>query len=138
MNKVIIVVTLLILGIGLQGQNLQFTYFNKTFGGNDTINILAQAVQPVEDGYMLLGGYTVSDNRALYIKKLDLSGNVSWLKTFETGTPGDFYNLGIVEWGGNVIKDEDLIVVTYKEEDLLQLTNLRCLDGNGISLFFVI
>lgn len=133
MKKVIFVITLLILGIGLQGQSLQFTYFNKTFGGNDTINILAQAVQPVEDGYMLLGGYTVSDNRALYIKKLDLSGNVSWLKTFETGTPGDFYNLGIVEWGGNVIKDEDLIVVTYKKQEDICINKL---DVNGISLFF--
>lgn len=106
MNKVIFVITLLILGIGgLQGQSLQFTYFNKTYGGNDTINILAQVVQPVGEMYYVLGSYTLSTHRAFYVQLIDNIGEVKWIKEFEIGEVGSIANLGVIEWGALALRE---------------------------------
>ncbi|OWY21804.1 T9SS C-terminal target domain-containing protein [Sphingobacteriales bacterium UPWRP_1] len=84
-----------------QVQTGSFTYFNKTFGGNDTINILAQAVQPLEDGYLVLGGYSSANiNNARYLVRLDENGDALWIKNIVTGS----------QW--NVIEDGKFVCAT--------------------------
>jgi hypothetical protein len=57
----------------LIAQTDNFTYFNKVFEA-DTMNMLSQVVRPIEDGYLVIGGYTTLTNQAIYIMKLSLMG----------------------------------------------------------------
>ncbi|MBK8474492.1 MAG: hypothetical protein IPL33_21225 [Sphingobacteriales bacterium] len=101
MSKIIAIVLLLCLGINSKAQD--FTYFNKTYGGNDTINILAQAVQPIEDGYLTLGNYAdINSVYAIYVRKIDKNGDTIWFKYIEQG---DVENLGNITTGLKVLKD---------------------------------
>ena len=93
MKKVILLATLLILGIRLQGQTDNFTYFNKVFEA-DTMNLLAQAVRPIEDGFLVFGGYSSIVNNALFVMKLDLEGNKVWMKHLDEGE-----EVGVLEDG---------------------------------------
>ena len=47
-------------------QTNNFTYFNKVFEA-DTMNLLAQVVKPIDDGYLVLGGYITLNTKALYV-----------------------------------------------------------------------
>ena len=109
MFRIICMIAAICLHQNIKAQD--FTYFNKTYGGNDTINMLAQAVQPIEDGYLVLGGYSdINNEHVLYVEKIDNSGEVIWLKGFEYGNTQD---LGIIGAGGQVLKDSDCLLVTY-------------------------
>ena len=121
MSKIIAIVLLLCLGINSKAQD--FTYFNKTYGGNDTINILAQAVQPIEDGYLVFGGYSdINNDHALYVRKIDNLGETVWLKSIEAGT---FSTLGGIWTGLQVLKDNNFLLVTYSKYTDISLTKLN-------------
>jgi len=106
-----------------QAQN--FTYFNKTYGGNDTINILAQAAVPIDSGYMVLGGYEDISHRAFYTQKIDLQGNLQWFRDFETATSGDFTSLSVIEYGAQVLKDGNFLMVVYEKNHNVCFTKLN-------------
>ena len=114
-----------ILSVLTFAQQNAITYFNKTYGGNDTIHILAQAAVPIDSGYMVLGGYTDATHRALYSQKIDLQGNLQWRKDFETGTPGDFTSLSIIEYGAQVLKDGNYLMVVYEKNHNVCFTKLN-------------
>jgi hypothetical protein len=128
MKKVILVVTLLILGIRLQGQTDNFTYFNKVLS-SDTMNILAQAIQPIEDGYLTLGGYATSENYVLYIRKLNLTGETEWIKPFEIIE--NLADLGIIEWGGQVRIVNNSLIAVYERAKNICFIKFN-LDGDTI------
>ncbi|HRI29051.1 MAG TPA: hypothetical protein PK715_13410, partial [Chitinophagales bacterium] len=108
--------TLLFAGY-LQAQTPDFIYFNKMFEA-DTMNLLAQAVKPIDDGYLVLGGYVTVNTKALYVLKLDLTGNLLWFKHIEEGP-----NVGVIEDGKFVTATPDgNFVVTYST---IKPNNLR-------------
>ncbi len=78
----------------------QFTYFNKVFGG-DTSNMLAQVIQPVSGGHLVIGSYgTQSIEHAIFIMKLDSQGNPLTFKDLVVGA----------EWG--VVEDGSFVKPT--------------------------
>jgi len=99
----------------LRAQNSEFTYFSKTYGGNDTINILAQAAKPYGNNYLLFGSYTSIVHRALYIAMYDKYGDIVWMKDFEKGPPGDPYTLGVIESGSQILVDNSSICSVYEK-----------------------
>ncbi|QQS29071.1 MAG: T9SS type A sorting domain-containing protein [Sphingobacteriales bacterium] len=131
MKKAIIICYFLTLFLELQGQNIEFTYFNKIYGGNDTINILAQVVQPVGEMYYVLGSYTLSTHRAFYVQLIDNIGEVKWIKEFEIGEVGSIANLGVIEWGALALREVTGLAVTYRKGDDICLTKLNY-EGNVI------
>ena len=130
MSRLLFFMAILLYSLVGKGQS-SFTYFNKTYGGNDTINILAQAVQPIEGGYLVLGGYGVSDHQAFYIQKLNQQGDMIWIKEFETGNVGSLEGIGVIEWGSMVFKEDNLLSVTYRKQSDVCLTKLNY-DGDSI------
>ncbi|HRK27734.1 MAG TPA: hypothetical protein PK239_10645, partial [Chitinophagales bacterium] len=68
----------------------------------DTMNLLAQAVKPIDDGYLVLGGYVTLNTKAIYVLKLDLTGNLLWFKHIEEGS-----NVDVVEDGKFVTATPD-------------------------------
>ncbi|MGB0931175.1 MAG: T9SS type A sorting domain-containing protein, partial [Chitinophagales bacterium] len=73
---------LLLLGLYSSSYS-QNTYFNKAIG-NDTITLLTAPNLPVQDGYLVAGGFSSYNNyRAIYIKKLDFNGNLLWTKIID-------------------------------------------------------
>jgi hypothetical protein len=58
MKKLLFILCCILSTLTFAQQNT-ITYFNKTFGGSDSINILAQVVRPVSDGYLVWGGIIV-------------------------------------------------------------------------------
>jgi hypothetical protein len=122
--KAIIVIAILLLNMLANCLHAQdFTYFNKTYGGNDTINILAQAVQPVEDGYLVFGNYANNTiDYGMFIMKTDTIGNFTWLKNLDT-TP-TFQQLGISR-GTQVIKEHDNITLLYGKQKNIHLSKLN-------------
>jgi hypothetical protein len=124
-NKHLIIV-LLLCSNTLLGQHL--SYFNKTLV-SDTMNILAQSVLPVEGGYISLGGYATSEHYAMYIRKLDNNGNTEWIKSFLTEQNAS--NIGIIEWGGQVIVDNNHLVATYLKNNDIWLTKFN-LNGDTV------
>ncbi len=100
MKKAILAITLLIVGIGLQGQTIQFNYFNKVFGG-DTSNMLAQVIQPISGGYMVIGSYgTQNITHSVYVINIDEQGNQLSFKNLVVGS----------EWG--VVEDGSFVKPT--------------------------
>ncbi len=94
----------------LIAQTDNFTYFNKVFEA-DTMNMLSQVVRPIEDGYLVIGGYTTLTNQAIYILKLNLMGDLIWFKHLDEGS-----NLGVVEDGKFVVgTSDDKFVITYSK-----------------------
>jgi len=99
---------LLFITATLAAQTNNFIYFNKMFEA-DTMNLLAQAVKPIDDGYLVLGGYVTVNTKALYVLKLDLTGNLLWFKHIEEGA-----NVGVIEDGKFVTATPDgNFVVAY-------------------------
>ncbi|OWY21806.1 hypothetical protein B6N25_08470 [Sphingobacteriales bacterium TSM_CSS] len=92
----------------LAAQTSNFTYFNKVFEA-DTMNLLSQVVKPINDGYLVIGGYITVNKKAIYIMKLSLMGDVIWFKHLDEGN-----NLGVVEDGKFAIATSDhKFVLTY-------------------------
>ena len=106
------------------------SYFNKTYGGNDTINILGQAIVPIDSGYIVFGNYsTPSVAYGLGSMKIDEQGNMLWFKGLEETST--FQQMGIA-WGGESIKDDNAIMLLYsKQKDI----NLFKLTFNGDTLW---
>ncbi|QQS30175.1 MAG: T9SS type A sorting domain-containing protein [Sphingobacteriales bacterium] len=105
----------------LQAQT-SFVYYNKTYGGNDTINILAQAVQQVEDGVLVFGNYgTNTIPYGLYCMKTDALGNFQWIKKLDE-TP-TFQQMGI-SVGTQVIRVQDNIILMYGKQKNIYVLKL--------------
>ncbi len=114
--------------IFLSAQTTNFTYFNKVFQA-DTMNMLSQAVRPIEDGYLVLGGYNSYVNHALYLFKVDLSGNLIWFKHID-----DDPKVKGIEDGKFVLQvDNNSYVVVYAREkpDGWNETHLVKFTSNG-------
>jgi len=92
---------LLFITATLAAQTNNFIYFNKMLEA-DTMNLLAQAVKPIDDGYLVLGGYVTLNTKAIYVLKLDLTGNLLWFKHIEEGS-----NVDVVEDGKFVTATPD-------------------------------
>ena len=123
---------LLILGtsVCLQAQNAHIT-FNKTYGGNDTMNMLAQAVVPVDSGYLVFGGYSALTHRAIYAQKISQEGNLVRINKLDTAALGDFTSVSVIEFGGQVFKDVDHILVVYEKDQDVCLLKLN-LNGDTL------
>jgi hypothetical protein len=109
-NKHLIIV-LLLCSNTLLGQHL--SYFNKTYWA-DTINLLATVCEQVETGYLTIGNYAKVDYWATYIRKLDTIGETEWIKEFDTSVGTN--ELGTIDWGARVIKDNKHLLVAYEKE----------------------
>ncbi|QQS29946.1 MAG: T9SS type A sorting domain-containing protein [Sphingobacteriales bacterium] len=95
----------------LSAQTTNFTYFNKVYEA-DTMNMLSQAVRPVEDGYLVLGVYSSYAGRALYLLKIDLAGNPEWFKHID-----DDPEVKGIEDGKFVLQvDSNSYIVVYARE----------------------
>ena len=98
------------------------SYFNKVYGGNDTMNMLTQIVKPLDEGYIIMGGYRTSNYRFLYTAKLDLQGNMQWFKNIDSinTVANDPLDLGVLENGNPVtqLTDKSLIATYYKYGDI--------------------
>ncbi len=121
-NKHLIIV-LLLCSHTLLGQHL--SYFNKTYWA-DTINLLATVCEQVETGYLTIGNYAKVDYWATYIRKLDTIGETEWIKEFDTSVGTN--ELGTIDWGARVIKDNKHLLVAYEKEQDIKLAKL---DFNG-------
>ncbi|OWY22951.1 hypothetical protein C7N43_02790 [Sphingobacteriales bacterium UPWRP_1] len=103
-----IMLFLIFITFALAAQTSNFTYFNKMFEA-DTMNLLSQVVKPINDGYLVIGGYITVNKKAIYIMKLSLIGDVVWFKHLDEGN-----NLGVVEDGKFAIATSDnKFVITY-------------------------
>ncbi len=91
--------------------------FNKTYGGNDTLNILAQAVVPVDSGYLVFGNYATNTIEAgLGMTILDKKGDFLSFKSIEKSPT--FINLGISS-GNQILKESNSFLLLYiKEQDI--------------------
>ncbi|QQS29075.1 MAG: T9SS type A sorting domain-containing protein [Sphingobacteriales bacterium] len=122
MKKQFFFIILILCVFHSKAQVAQFVYFNKVLS-SDTMNILAQAIQPIEDGYLTLGGYATSENYVLYIRKLNLTGETEWIKPFEIIE--NLADLGIIEWGGQVLHEPNILTATYKKTQDICLTKFN-------------
>ena len=104
--------------------------FNKTYGGNDTLNILAQAIVPVDSGYLAFGNYATNTIEAgLGMTILDKKGNFLSFKSIEQSPT--FINLGI-NGGNQILKDNNNFSLLYiKEQDI----NIAKFNYNGDTLW---
>ena len=131
-NFLLKTITLLfVLQTAVWGQQ-PITYFDKVYGGNDTMNMLTQIVKPLDKGYLIMGGYRTSNYRFFYAAKLDLQGNIKWFKNIDSintvlNNPLD---LGVLTNGSVAIQLNDKsIVATYgKHQDIV----VAKIDTNGI------
>ena len=83
--------------------------FNKTFT-NDTINILAQVVRPISDGYLVWGGYSSTNaSNVRYLMKFDELGNFVWSRDLLVGQ----------QW--NVIEDGKFLTETNDHHFVLAI-----------------
>ena len=110
------------------------SYFNKVYGGNDTMNMLTQIVKPLDEGYIIMGGYRTSNYRFLYTAKLDLQGNIQWFKNIDsintiTNNPLD---LGVLTSGSNAITVNNNLLITYEKYKDAVLVKI---DTNGIDVW---
>ncbi|OWY26161.1 hypothetical protein C7N43_36680, partial [Sphingobacteriales bacterium UPWRP_1] len=107
----IITIFFLLFSCYLKSQTTDFIYFNKVFEA-DTMNLLAQAVKPIDDGYLVLGGYNSYVNHALYLLKINLSGELIWFKHID-----DNSSVKGIEDGKFVLKiDNNFFIVVYARE----------------------
>ncbi|QQS30177.1 MAG: T9SS type A sorting domain-containing protein [Sphingobacteriales bacterium] len=128
MKKQFFFIILILCVFHAKAQVAQFIYFNKVLS-SDTMNILAQAIQPIEDGYLTLGGYATSENYVLYIRKLNLTGETDWIKPFEIIE--NLADLGIIEWGGQVRIVNNSLIAVYERAKNICFTKFN-LDGDTI------
>jgi hypothetical protein len=114
----------------LVAQNNSVNYFNKTYGGNDTLNILAQAVLPVDSGYLVFGNYATNTIEAgLGMTILDKKGDFLSFKSIEQSPT--FINLGI-NGGNQILKGNNNFSLLYiKEQDI----NIAKFNYNGDTLW---
>ena len=132
MNKIIkITITFLLFSVLLQAQNTNITYFNKVYGGNDTMNMLTQIVKPLDEGYIIMGGYRTPNYCFLYAAKLDVQGNMQWFKNIDSINTNvtSSYDLGILESGSTVtqIDNQTFMIVYHKYHDV----GITKIDTNG-------
>ncbi len=117
----------------INAQSNEVTYFNKIYWHPDTMQILSQAVRPIDDGYLVLGGYGSLLYEGLYVMKIDLVGTLIWFKHIEEGP-----NVGVVEDGKFVTATPDSnFVVTYstKKPNNLREMNLTKFNKDGVILW---
>ena len=74
--------------------------FNKVYWA-DTMNILSSTVLPIQDGYIVAGGYS-HVNKFIYIRKIDLWGETEWFKVLDSGL-----DVGATPESDNIIKTSD-------------------------------
>ena len=111
-------------GMAQEGNGL--VYFNKTYGGNDTCNMLCQVAYPLADGFLTMGGYATDDfGHTLYIMKTDQRGEFVWLKHL---VQGDTW--GVIEDGKRLCATNDGNFVLTIGKALLPLGT-----GSTIHLF---
>ncbi len=114
MNKAIIICFFSTLFFEIQGQNIEFTYFNKTYGATDTINILAASCVSLSDStYMVIGNYALSGFYAAYTMLLNSRGDITSIKQIDYSTGTN--ELGTIDWGARVLKDNDHVLVAYEK-----------------------
>lgn len=77
--RIIIIIVFLSGGINLLYGQATFSYFSQTYWA-DTMGILATVVEPITDGYLVVGPYTSINNKAIYVRKIDQRGNTIWFK----------------------------------------------------------
>ncbi len=111
LKNTIVLTTLLLLGISLQGQTDNFVYFNKVYWHPDTMQILSQVVRPIDDGYLVIGGYTTLNNKALYVMKLDLNGELIWFKHLDEGE-----NIKGIGDGKYLLNNDNDFVIVYAKQ----------------------
>ena len=111
---------------GMAQESNGLVYFNKTYGGNDTCNMLCQVAYPLADGFLTMGGYATDDfGHTLYIMKTDQQGEFVWLKHL---VQGDTW--GVIEDGKWLCATNDGNFVLTIVEALLPLGT-----GSTIHLF---
>ena len=123
---------LLILGtsVCLQAQNAHIT-FNKIYGGNDTINMLAQAVVPVDNGYLVFGNYaTTSIPYGLGLTQIDQQGNVLQFNNIDSTS--FFDNMGIY-WGAEALVENNGVSLLYGKGKDISLVKFNF---NGDTLWY--
>ena len=110
----------------------QFIYFNQTFW-QDTMNQLANAVLPLDNGHFLVaGGYTSANDKAVYLRRLDEYGNEQWLINLD-----DSPEVGNIVMGMQFIKTSDgNFALTYSKVNTVEMDiKLAKFDENGYVLW---
>jgi len=128
MKKQFFILLLCLYFFHTKAQVSEFVYFNKTLS-SDTINILSQAVKPIENGYLSLGGYATTEYYVLYISRLNLLGETEWIKPFEIIE--NIADLGIIEWGGQALINNNLLVAIYDHAKNLCFSKFNA-DGDTV------
>ena len=127
-----IVIPFLLFSVILCAQNISITYFDKVYGGNDTINMLSQVVKPIDSGYLLMGNCQIPNYALIYVAKLDKQGNLKWFKVIDSLNTSNqsSMNLGLLETGSTVITlTNHFFLASYsKHQDIV----VAKIDTNGI------
>jgi hypothetical protein len=90
-----------------------FTYFNQTLV-SDTMSILAESIQPIDDGYLTFGNYSTIDYRCIYMRKINNSGITEWFKILEKANlPVNITDLGGIGSGSQVYNSGSFLLATY-------------------------
>ena len=109
----------------------QFIYFNQTFW-QDTMNQLANAVLPLDNGHFLVaGGYTSINGKTVYLRRLDEYGSELWLLNLDNAS------VGTIVMGMQFIKTSDgNFALTYNKVNATEMDiELAKFDENGYTFW---
>lgn len=91
----------------------QLVYFNRVYN-TDTTSMLSVAVKPVEDGYLVVGGFNAPNNySATYLRKINLYGETEWVKILDGAV-----QISSIIFGNSMIRtgeNQNIVVFTKGE-----------------------
>jgi len=102
MKRYIFILLFFVSSIPLIAQDNNFTFFNKILV-EDTAAILVNAVLPIENSYLVAGLWADvnnTNNRAIFLTKLDAEGQVLWTKFLDHSN-----TVSIIQSGNAFIRD---------------------------------
>ena len=85
----------------------------------------------MDSGYLVFGGYSALTHRAIYAQKISQEGNLVRINKLDTAALGDFFSVSVIEFGGQVFKDVDHILVVYEKNQDVCLLKLS-LNGDTL------
>ncbi len=130
MAKTMIYYLIAILSVNIAHAQQSVSYFNKVYGNTDTFR-LAQVVRPLNNGYIVMGGYSIVGEQGLYISRLNAQGEELWYKKLDSIPSSDAADFGVLTNGSYVIQTTDKhFVATYiNDHDIIAVK----LDSMGVT-----
>ena len=95
-------------------------YFDKVYGNADTFR-LAQVVRPLNNGYIVMGGYSIIGEQGIYISRLNNQGEELWYKKLDSIPSFDATDFGVLTNGSYVTQttDNHLVATYINDHDII-------------------